>query len=133
MASLSNHRQLEQASFDKLRMSRHQWAALLCNRPGGADEARRGVVLTPHPPQLLAFSESHLQPAVTAGKGAFDWDFSGHFPNITTTARGGTGRLQSNAAHWCLLILSLSKDACSSCRWFDRLAMNGLEKTLQSS
>ena len=33
MASLSNHRQLEQASFDKLRMSRHQWAALLCNRP----------------------------------------------------------------------------------------------------
>ena len=36
MASLSNHRQLEQASFDKLRMSRHQWAALLCNRPGRA-------------------------------------------------------------------------------------------------
>ena len=41
--------------------------------------------------------------------------------------------MQSDAAHWCLLILSLSKDTCSSCRWFDRLAMNGLEKTLQSS
>ena len=34
MVSLSNHRWLEQASFDKLRMSKHQWAALLCNRPG---------------------------------------------------------------------------------------------------
>ena len=34
MVSLSNHRWLERASFDKLRMSRHQWAALLCNRPG---------------------------------------------------------------------------------------------------
>ena len=34
MVSLSNHRWLERASFDKLRMSKHQWAALLCNRPG---------------------------------------------------------------------------------------------------
>ena len=33
MVGLSNHRQLEQASFGKLRMSRHQWAASLCNRP----------------------------------------------------------------------------------------------------
>ena len=33
MASLSNHRWLERASFDKLRMSRRQWAASLCNRP----------------------------------------------------------------------------------------------------
>ena len=33
MVSLSNHRWLECASFDKLRMSRHQRAASLCNRP----------------------------------------------------------------------------------------------------
>ena len=33
MASLSNHQWIERASFDKLRMSRHQWPALLCNRP----------------------------------------------------------------------------------------------------
>ena len=33
MVSLSNHRRIERASFDKLRMRRHQWAALLCNRP----------------------------------------------------------------------------------------------------
>ena len=37
MVSLSNHRWLERASFDKLRMSKHQWAALLCNRPGLRD------------------------------------------------------------------------------------------------
>ena len=32
-----------------------------------------------------------------------------------------------------LAILSLLKDARSSCRWFDKLTMSGLEKTLQSS
>ena len=49
MVSLSNHRWLERASFDKLRMSRHQWAALLCNRPGRASGAyvkyHRDIVL----------------------------------------------------------------------------------------
>ena len=34
MVSLSNHERLEQASFDKLRMSGRQWMVLLCNRPG---------------------------------------------------------------------------------------------------
>ena len=29
----TNHGRLEQASFDKLRMSGYQWIALLCNRP----------------------------------------------------------------------------------------------------
>ena len=33
MVSLSNHGRLEQASFDKLRMSGYQWIALLRNRP----------------------------------------------------------------------------------------------------
>ena len=56
---------------------------------GRAYDARRGVVLPSHPPQLLAFGEGHLQPAVAARDGAFDRDFSGHFPNITTTAQGG--------------------------------------------
>ena len=41
MASLSKHRQLEQASFDKLRMSRHQCAASLCNRPGHEKQHQR--------------------------------------------------------------------------------------------
>ena len=36
MVSLSNHRRIERASFDKLRMRRHQWAALLCNRPAAS-------------------------------------------------------------------------------------------------
>ena len=58
---------------------------------GRAYEARRGVVLPSHSPQFLAFGEGHLQPAVAAGNGAFERDFSGHFPNITTTARGGVG------------------------------------------
>ena len=55
---------------------------------GGADEARRGVVLASLLPQSFAFGEGHLDPAVAAGNGAFDRDFSGHFPNITTTAQG---------------------------------------------
>ena len=43
----------------------------------------------PTPPQFLAFGEGHLDPAVAAGNGAFDRDFSGHFPNITTADQGG--------------------------------------------
>ena len=31
MVSLSNHQRLERSSFDKLRMTRHQRAALLCD------------------------------------------------------------------------------------------------------
>ena len=59
---------------------------------GRAYEARRSAVLASHPPQFLAFGERHLQPEVAAGNGAFDRDSSGHFPNITTTARGrGSG------------------------------------------
>ena len=59
---------------------------------GRAYEARRSAVLASHSPQFLAFGEGHLQPAVAAGNGAFDRDSSGHFPNITTTARGrGSG------------------------------------------
>ena len=45
MVSLSNHRWLVWASFDKFRMSKHQWATLLCNRPdlpGGAGASGRG-------------------------------------------------------------------------------------------
>ena len=34
MVSLSNHRRLGRASFDKLRMSGHRHLELLCNRPG---------------------------------------------------------------------------------------------------
>ena len=56
---------------------------------GGAYDASRGVVLSSHPPEFLAFTEGHLQPAVAASDGAFDRDFSGHFPNITTPAQGG--------------------------------------------
>ena len=55
---------------------------------GGADEARCSVVLASLLPQSFAFGEGHLDPAVAAGNGAFDRDFSGHFPNITTTAQG---------------------------------------------
>ena len=36
-----------------------------------------------------------------------------------------SGRLQSNVAYRFLLILSLSKDAHTSHRWFDRLIMSG--------
>ena len=46
----------------------------------GADDARRGIVLASHPPQFLAFGESHLDPAVAAGNGAFDRDFFWAFP-----------------------------------------------------
>ena len=56
---------------------------------GRAYDASRGVVLPSHPPHLLAFGEGHLQPAVTANDDAFDRDFSGHFPNITTADQGG--------------------------------------------
>ena len=55
----------------------------------GADDARCSVVLASHPPQFFAFGKGHLDPAVAAGNGAFDRDFSRHFPNITTTAQGG--------------------------------------------
>ena len=40
-------------------------------------------------------------------------------------AAGRAGRLQSNVAYRFLLILSLSKDAHTSHRWFDRLTMSG--------
>ena len=53
---------------------------------GEADEACCSVVLASLLPQSFAFGEGHLDPAVAAGNGAFDRDFSGHFPNITTTA-----------------------------------------------
>ena len=56
---------------------------------GRADEARRSVVLPSHPPQLLPFGQGHPQPAVTAGDGAFDLNFSGHVPYITTAVRNG--------------------------------------------
>ena len=56
---------------------------------GRAYDARRGAVLASHPPQFLAFSEGHLQPAVTTGNGAFDRDSCRHFPNITTANQGG--------------------------------------------
>ena len=58
---------------------------------GRADEARRSIVIAAHLPQFLAFGEGHLDPAVAAGNGAFDRDFAGHFPNITTTDQGGVG------------------------------------------
>ena len=48
----------------------------------GAYDARRGVVLPSHSPQFLAFGEGHLEPAVAADDGAFDWDFSGHSPQF---------------------------------------------------
>ena len=62
---------------------------------GRAHDARRSVVLPSHPPQFLAFGEGHLDPALAAGNGAFDRDFSGHFPNFTTTAQGGGRRVFS--------------------------------------
>ena len=43
------------------------------------------------------------------------------------------GRLQSNAAYRFPLILSLSKDAHTSHKWFDKFTMSGWKKTLQSS
>ena len=55
---------------------------------GGADDARRSVVLASLPPQFFAFDEGHLDPAVAAGNGAFDRDFARHSPNITRTAQG---------------------------------------------
>ena len=55
---------------------------------GGADETRRGVVLPSHPPQLLAFGEGRLPLVVAAGDGAFNRHFSGHFPDVSTTAQG---------------------------------------------
>ena len=58
---------------------------------GKAYDARCRVVIPSHPPQFLAFGEGHLGPAVAAGDSAFDRDFSGHFPNITTAAQGGAG------------------------------------------
>ena len=85
---------------------------------------------------ISTFHESDLSEAV---RGGITSDLGTRRYPITPKSRADiqagnlAGRLQSDAAHWCLLILSLSKDACSSCRWFDRLAMNGLEKTLQSS
>ena len=82
---------------------------------------------------LETFSQQEVATAVwdAIRLGAVSFDAVKHL--VLCRLEGRPGRLQSNAAHWCLLILSLSKDACSSCRWFDRLAMNGLEKTLQSS
>ena len=47
---------------------------------GRAYDARRGAVLSTHPPKFLSFGEGHLQPAVTTGNGAFDRDSSGHSP-----------------------------------------------------
>ena len=55
----------------------------------GADDVRCSVVLASHPPHFFAFGKGHLDPAVAVGNGAFDRDFSRHFPNITTTAQGG--------------------------------------------
>ena len=55
---------------------------------GGADEASCSVVLASLLPQSFAFGEGHLDPAVAAGNGAFDRDFAGHSPDITTTAQG---------------------------------------------
>ena len=66
----------------------------------GADEARRGVVFPSHPPQFLALGEGHLDPAVAAGNGAFDRDFSGHFPNVTTTAQGGGSGHAGRVRDW---------------------------------
>ena len=45
--------------------------------------------------------------------------------NLQWVARIPPGRLQSNVAYRFLLILSLSKDAHTSHRWFDRLTMSG--------
>ena len=53
---------------------------------GRAYEARRGVMLPSLPPQVFALGKGHLEPAVAAGDGAFDRDFAGHSPNITTPA-----------------------------------------------
>ena len=81
---------------------------------------------------MPAFRESDFWDGFCRCKGAYGHSSRG-VATQTTLLVARAGRLQSDAAHWCLPILSLSKDACSSCRWFDRLAMNGLEKTLQSS
>ena len=54
-----------------------------------------------------------------------------YFPGMTRNSEMSTepsdkaGRLQSNVAYRFLLILSLSKDAHTSHRWFDRLTMSG--------
>ena len=76
---------------------------------GGADEARRGVVLASLLPQSFAFGEGHLDPAVAAGNGAFDRDFAGHFPNTTTTAQGvGLGMHAGCSAPTCRPSLHLT-------------------------
>ena len=67
---------------------------------GRADEARRSIVIEAHLPQFLAFGEGNLDPAVAAGNGAFDRDFSGHSPNITTTAQGGGFRHVRRVRDW---------------------------------
>ena len=55
-----------------------------------AGQTRPAVALfsASHSPQFLAFGEGHLPLVVAGSDGAFDRHFSGHFPNITTTARG---------------------------------------------
>ena len=59
--------------------------------------------------------------------GHLDEDFVNDAPAI------GSGRLQSNVAYRFPLILSLSKDAHTSHKWFDKFTMSGWKKTLQSS
>ena len=67
---------------------------------GGAYEARRRVVLASLLPQSLALGEGHVDPAVAAGNGAFDRDFSGHPPNIATTAPGGGSGHAGRVRDW---------------------------------
>ena len=62
---------------------------------GGADDARCRVVLPSHPPQFLAFGERHLYPAVAAGNGAFDRDFSGHFPILQRQIEEGVSGMRT--------------------------------------
>ena len=72
---------------------------------GGADEARCGVVLASLPPQSFAFGEGHLDPAVAAGNGAFDRDFSGHFPILQRQLKeGGSGMRAGCSASTFILV-----------------------------
>ncbi len=71
---------------------------------GRAYDARRGVVLPSHPPQLLAFGEGQLQPAVAARDGAFDGIFLVISPILQRQLK--EGRICAQAAQPQMLLLS---------------------------
>ena len=139
MVSLSNHRWLGFESGDKLKMDRHQspvslfkisaepltMVALLFTWFG----ALWSFVALKHVPVKHALTVGEGPGSVEAATGS---KTVGN-PNHNTLLPPWTGRLQSALSHGCLLILSLSKDARSSCPWRSRLATSSPKETLRST